>query len=55
MPFFRPPRLAKVWERMRQIGSPLHAADDAENYLRGIKVGSSVVTASESVGRRSKA
>eukprot|EP00903_Cladosiphon_okamuranus_P008889 g8509.t3 len=27
----------EVWERMRQIGSPVHAADDAENYLRGIK------------------
>ncbi|CAN0370843.1 unnamed protein product, partial [Ectocarpus sp. 12 AP-2014] len=27
----------EVWGRMRQIGSPLRTAEDAEKYLRGVK------------------
>lgn len=32
------PVVPQVWERMRRIGSPLHTADDAEKYLRGVEV-----------------
>ncbi|CAM9297243.1 unnamed protein product [Scytosiphon promiscuus] len=29
--------LDEVWERMRQVGSPLHTAEDADKYLRGVQ------------------